>query len=159
MPNHKNMNALELKLPPVPLAMIFGGAMWLAAVSLPAFAFALPGHIAVACLLGGLGIICALAGIVAFRHAMTTFNPMQPGAAAVLVTSGAYRLSRNPMYVGLLLVLGGWAVFLSHALGFLFLPAFVAYMNRFQIAPEENALSSKFGEDFAAYQQSVRRWL
>lgn len=159
MPSPGNGNALELKVPPVPLAMIFGGAMWLASVRLPAFALALPEHLAVACILGGLGVICALAGIVAFRHAMTTFNPMQPGAAAVLVTSGVYRLSRNPMYVGLLFALGGWAVFLSHALGFLFLPAFVAYMNRFQIAPEEKALSSKFGEDFVAYQRSVRRWL
>ncbi|TRZ96781.1 MAG: isoprenylcysteine carboxylmethyltransferase family protein [Rhodocyclaceae bacterium] len=153
------MNSLELKVPPVPLALAFGGAMWLASVQLSAPAFVLPGRIAVSTTLGGLGLIFAITGMVAFRNAMTTFNPMQPGAASVLVTSGAYRLSRNPMYVGLLLTLGGWAVFLSHMLAFLFLPAFVAYMNRFQISPEEAALSSKFGKEFAAYKQSVRRWL
>ncbi|TRZ56580.1 MAG: isoprenylcysteine carboxylmethyltransferase family protein [Rhodocyclaceae bacterium] len=153
------MSALELKVPPVPLAFAFGGAMWLASAQLPVLAFALPGRIAVSTTLGGLGLIVAIIGIIAFRKAMTTINPMQPGAASVLVTSGAYRLSRNPMYVGLLLTLGGWAVFLSHTLALLFLPAFVTYMNRFQISPEEEALSSKFGKEFAAYKQSVRRWL
>lgn len=153
------MSALELKIPPVPLALAFGGAMWLVSVQLPGLAFALPGRIAVSATLGGLGAIFAIAGMIAFRNAVTTFNPMRPGAASALVTSGTYRLSRNPMYVGLLLTLGGWAIFLSHALAFLFLPAFVAYMNRFQISPEEEALSSKFGEEFAAYKQSVRRWL
>lgn len=133
--------------------------MWLASVQLPRLAFALPGRLVVATALGGLGLIFAVAGMIAFRIAMTTINPMRPGAASVLVTSGAYRFSRNPMYIGLLLTLGGWAVFLSHSLAWLFLPAFVAYMNRFQISPEEEALSSKFGQEFAAYKQSVRRWL
>ncbi|MCX7173499.1 MAG: isoprenylcysteine carboxylmethyltransferase family protein [Proteobacteria bacterium] len=153
------MNALELKIPPVPLALAFGGAMWLVSVQLPELSFALPGRVAVAAALSGLGGIFAISGMIAFRNAMTTFNPMRPGAASALVTSGAYRLSRNPMYAGLLLTLGGWSVFLSHTLAFLFLPAFVAYMNRFQISPEEKALSSKFGEEFAAYTQRVRRWL
>ena len=133
--------------------------MWVASVQLPGLAFSLPGRIVVATTLGVWGLVFAVAGMIAFRNAMTTFNPMQPGAASVLVTSGAYRLSRNPMYIGLLLTLAGWAVFLSHTLAVLFLPAFVAYMNRFQISPEEKALSSKFGKEFAAYKQSVRRWL
>lgn len=153
------MSALELKIPPVPLALAFGAAMWFASLQWPALALALPGRIAVSSALSGLGFVFAIAGMIAFRTAMTTVNPMRPGAAAVLVTSGVYRLSRNPMYVGLLLTLGGWAVFLAHTLAFLFLPAFIAYMNRFQISPEEEALSSKFGKEFAAYQQSVRRWL
>ena len=63
------------------------------------------------------------------------------------------------MYVGLLLMLLGWAIFLAHLMTFAFLPIFVAYMNRFQISPEERALSSKFSEHFTFYQQSTRRWL
>jgi protein-S-isoprenylcysteine O-methyltransferase Ste14 len=62
------------------------------------------------------------------------------------------------MYLGLLLVLAGWAAVLSHVLAFLFLPVFVAYINRFQITPEERVLSVKFGEAFAAYTQAVRKW-
>jgi protein-S-isoprenylcysteine O-methyltransferase Ste14 len=105
------------------------------------------------------GFAFALAGAVAFRKAATTLNPMRPATASALVTSGIYRFSRNPLYVGLLLALSGWTVFLSHALGLLFLPTFVAYMNRFQIAPEEHVLAEEFGAGFAAYKQSVPRWL
>jgi protein-S-isoprenylcysteine O-methyltransferase Ste14 len=63
------------------------------------------------------------------------------------------------MYLGFLLVLTGWAGYLSHVLPFLFLPAYVGYMNRFQIAPEERMLAAKFGRDYEAYRQAVRRWL
>jgi protein-S-isoprenylcysteine O-methyltransferase Ste14 len=63
------------------------------------------------------------------------------------------------MYVGLLLALTGWAIFLSHTLPFLLLPVYVAYMNRFQISPEERALSAKFGDEYETYKQAARRWL
>jgi protein-S-isoprenylcysteine O-methyltransferase Ste14 len=63
------------------------------------------------------------------------------------------------MYLGFFLILIGWAIFLSHALSVLLLPAFVWYMNRFQIEPEERALASLFGEAFEAYRTRVRRWL
>ena len=61
------------------------------------------------------------------------------------------------MYLGFLLVLTGWAVYLSNAFAVLLLPAFVAYMNRFQIKPEEPALLAKFGPRFAQYMAAVRR--
>ena len=63
------------------------------------------------------------------------------------------------MYLGMLSVLTGWAVFLSHSLPFLLLPLFVLYMTRFQIVPEERALSAHFGDEYSSYMQSVRRWL
>jgi protein-S-isoprenylcysteine O-methyltransferase Ste14 len=63
------------------------------------------------------------------------------------------------MYVGFLLALTGWAIFLSHPLSFLLLPVFVVYMNRFQIMPEERVLSAKFGKEYDRYKQGVRRWL
>ena len=75
-----------------------------------------------------------------------------------MVTSGVYRVSRNPMYAGLLLGLAGWALHLAHPLPFVVLPLFVAYLNRFQIAPEERWLAERFGADFTAYQSRVRRW-
>lgn len=122
-------------------------------------AFRLPWRAIVAVAFVSAGFIIGLAGVVAFRRASTTVNPTKPGAASAMVTSGVYRLSRNPMYLGLLFALTGWAVFLSHALAFAFLPVFAAYMNRFQISTEERALSAKFGSEFDAYKQSVRRWL
>ena len=92
-------------------------------------------------------------------RAGTTVNPIKPETAGSLVVSGIYRRTRNPMYLGFLLGLAGWAVFLSNALAFIFLPVFVLYLNRFQIRREERALASVFGKDFAAYQSKVRRWL
>ena len=76
-----------------------------------------------------------------------------------LVATGLYAYTRNPMYLGFLLVLLGWAVFLSSILAFLFLPAFIVYMNHFQIEPEERALATLFGQAFAAYKARARRWL
>jgi len=151
--------ALELKVPPAALVLIFAVAMWLVSVYEPSLAFTLPWRAAVAVAFVGVGIIISLVGVVAFRNAKTTVNPTKPGTTSTMVTSSVYRFSRNPMYAGFLLALIGWAAYLSHALALALLPAYVAYMNRFQIAPEERALSAKFGPAFAAYKQSVRRWL
>jgi protein-S-isoprenylcysteine O-methyltransferase Ste14 len=63
------------------------------------------------------------------------------------------------MYLGFLFALLGWAVFLANWASALLLPAFVAYMSRFQIQPEERALAERFGPAYLAYSQSVRRWL
>jgi len=153
------MNALELRIPPVALSLFFAGVMWLASAQFPVMSFAIPARLVISIALCGIGMVFVLVGVVAFRGVGTTVNPMQPGAASTLVRSGIYRFSRNPMYVGFLFSLGGWAFFLAHALGFILLPAFVIYMNRFQISPEERALSLKFGKQFAAYNQSVPRWL
>lgn len=133
--------------------------MWLVSASVPSLTFNLPWRTAVAVAFVGAGVIISLLAVVAFRKAKTTVNPTKPGTTSAMVTSGIYRLSRNPMYVGFLLALTGWAAFLSHILAFAFLPAFVAYMNRFQISPEERALSANFGSQFATYRQAVRRWL
>ena len=92
-------------------------------------------------------------------RARTTINPVKPSSASSLVITGIYRLTRNPMYLGSLFILLGWAVFLANVLAFLLLPGFVLYINRFQIIPEETALSGIFGSEFATYKANVRRWL
>ena len=153
------MNALELKVPPLAIVLVLAGAMWFAARQLPSLAVTLPWRHGLAITISGVGILFLLAGIYAFQKAKTTLNPTTPNATSSIVASGVYRVSRNPMYVGFLLALTGWAVFLSHPLPFLFLPVYVVYMNRFQISPEERALSAKFGEDYDQYTQRIRRWL
>ena len=153
------MQALELKVPPVALALFFVVAMWLLSASVPSLSWALPWRAAVAPLLVSTGLAIALAGVLEFRRAKTTVNPFIPEATSAIVTSGVYRLTRNPMYLGLLLALIGWAVWLSHLVVFALLPVFVLYMNRFQIQPEERALSRKFGGRFLDYTRSVRRWV
>ena len=153
------MRALELKLPPPALALLIAVAMW--GISLATSRFEMPEALrfAAVALFAVVGFGIAISGVLAIRRARTTISPIKPEAATSLVTSGVYRFTRNPMYLGLCFVLLAWAVFLSSAWAFLGPGAFVLYINRFQIAPEENALSKLFGPAFAKYQSKVRRWL
>lgn len=153
------MPALELKIPPVPLAVVFAAAMFGLSWLTPSAHFVATGNQVVAPALAVLGAGVALAGVVRFRANKTTVNPLTPTASSMIVSDGVYRFSRNPMYLGFLLALTGWAVYLSNAFAALLLPAFVAYMNRFQIKPEEQALLAKFGPRYAQYLATVRRWL
>lgn len=105
------------------------------------------------------GAIPGLSGVVAFIQHKTTANPHKPDNASKLVITGVYQFSRNPMYLGLLLWLVGWGVYLSSFTSMLFLPLFVLYMNQYQIIPEEKVLTELFGNDYKNYQQRVRRWL
>ena len=89
----------------------------------------------------------------------TTINPLRPHNASAIVSHGIYRYTRNPMYVGLLMFLTAWAVWLSNLLAFAVLPVFVACLTRLQIIPEERILTEKFGETYTRYAQNVRRWI
>ena len=153
------MRFLELKIPPVVTFLLVGGLMWVVARTGSGFGFSLPARRPVAAVLALVGVAIAVLAVVSFRRARTTVHPLHPEAASVLVASGVFRLSRNPMYLSLLLVLLGWAVFLANALAFVFPVVFIPLMNRLQIIPEEKALAAKFGPAFAAYQSKVPRWL
>lgn len=153
------MSWLELKVPPPLVALLVGVLMWLvsslvAPVEVP-FAARVGVAVALACAALGLGV----SGMVAVWRAKTTMNPTRPSATSALVTSGAFRFTRNPMYLSLLLYLLAWGVYLSNVLALLFLPVFVLYITQFQIRPEERALSSLFRQEYAAYRERVRRWL
>jgi protein-S-isoprenylcysteine O-methyltransferase Ste14 len=133
--------------------------MWVIARLVPGGSFSVPGSLGIAVSFALAGLAVAVAGVVSFRRARTTVNPMRPETASHLVMSGIYRRTRNPMYLGMLLVLVGWALFLANALAFVFPIAFVLLMNRLQIVPEEAALAARFGAEFADYRAEVRRWL
>lgn len=106
-----------------------------------------------------MGLAISLLGVVNFKRARTTVDPRRPAEATTLVTSGLYRYSRNPMYLGVLLVLIGWALFLGNLVSVLFIVGFALFINRYQILPEERLLQEKFGADFMAYKARVRRWI
>jgi protein-S-isoprenylcysteine O-methyltransferase Ste14 len=153
------MNALELKLPPPILGLLIGAGMWGLSVLTPAFAWHPPYQRKIALLLVLAGSVSTVLGAVTFRRAGTTVSPIRPQATSVLVSTGIYRFSRNPMYLGLSLVLIGWSLVLGNSLSLGGVAVFVMYLNRFQITPEERALTAKFGNEFTAYQRRVRRWL
>ena len=152
------LNALELKVPPLALVFLFGALMWLVS-AYSVFTIALPWRSALAFIFYTGGSAIVLAGILTFRRMKTTVNPLTPEATTTMVTSGICRFTRNPMYLGFLLILVGWAIADSNLLAFAFLPLFVWYMNRFEILPEERALGAKFSETFTRYKRSVRRWV
>lgn len=153
------MHALELKIPPPIVALLVAASMWLARGYAPSLGLVIRWRSALAIALVIFGVALALAGVLAFRKAKTTVNPTRPEATSTVVATGIYRLTRNPMYLGMLMVLFGWALFLANAISFLILPLFVLYMNLFQIRPEERVLSEHFGSEYASYMRSVRRWL
>jgi protein-S-isoprenylcysteine O-methyltransferase Ste14 len=157
-PTLTTMRLLELKIPPVALGIMLGVLIWVAGW-IPTLGFTLPAAGLIAIGLGAAGVIIAIAGVVSFHRARTTVNPLHPESASTLVATGIYRLTRNPMYLGMLLILLGWAVFVGNAFALVIALAFVPLMNRLQIAPEERALTAAFGPAFTAYQSAVRRWL
>lgn len=153
------MNALALKVPPVAQVIITAAAMYGVSKMVPALTFSLNGSTALAVALGVMGLSLGIMGVTQFRIAQTTPNPQALEKVSSLVTSGVYQYSRNPMYVGLVLILLGWAFYLSHLLAFVLLPIFILYITRFQIQPEEQMMARKFGKTYQDYLNKVRRWI
>ena len=153
------MRWLELKIPPPLVTLAFALAMWGVSRLTPELVFRVPLARSIAVALAVLGVLQAIAGIVAFRRARTTVNPMKPETTTSVVSTGIYRTTRNPMYLGMANVLAGWAVYLSNPVAALLLAGYVLYMNQFQIKPEERMLLAKFGPEFTQYMSRVRRWI
>ncbi|HTE39818.1 MAG TPA: isoprenylcysteine carboxylmethyltransferase family protein [Steroidobacteraceae bacterium] len=153
------MRALENKIPPPIVVIVCALLMWGIARATPGIAIDLSIRIFAACALVLLGGVFCVSGIISFRVAKTTVNPLKPETATSLVSSGVFRISRNPMYVGFAFFLLAWAAFLAAPWALFGVLGFVLYMIYFQIAPEEQALAALFGPEYAAYQAKVRRWL
>ncbi len=150
---------LQLRVPPLAVTAIAGGFGWVSGRLFPALQLESGARAWLAGTLGLLGVTCSVLGVAAFRRARTTVNPITPDATKALVVSGVYRVTRNPMYLGFLFLLLAEIVWLANPVAFLVAPAFVLYLNRFQIVPEEIALRSRFGTEFHSYAAQVRRWI
>ena len=153
------MHWLDHKIPPPVIGALVAAGMWAVAEVGPQFDLALQARYIVAGALVAVGLAFDLLGLIAFRASRTTINPLRPERSTALVTGGVYRVTRNPMYVGMALLLLAWAVYLSSLLAFAGPVVFVLYITRFQIQPEERALQAIFGEDFGRYAARIRRWL
>jgi protein-S-isoprenylcysteine O-methyltransferase Ste14 len=152
-------SSLELRVPPLAVALIAALLMWLLARWTPRLDWVTHWRLGAALSLLAAGVLVAVAGVLEFHRARTTVNPTKPEAASSMVRAGIYRHTRNPMYLGMLFALAAWAVWLASPAAFAVLPAFVVYLNRWQIEPEERVLAGLFAGEFAAYRRSVRRWL
>ena len=153
------MATLEHKVPPPLVAALVAAGMWGIAGLGPRLPIARgPAWLAVAILVTT-GLAFDVLGIMAFRASRTTVNPLKPERASALVTGGVYRVTRNPMYVGMVFLLLAWAVYLSAVLPFAGIVVFILYITRFQIQPEERVLKGIFGDEYSTYATRVRRWL
>jgi len=139
--------------------LILATLMWLATHYAPFYVWPHPPWNRVGLMLIGLGLSIDLWSLFLFFRAKTTINPMKPANSGMLVSHGMYRISRNPMYLGLLLLLSGWAIYLGDTVTFIGPPLLVYILNRQQILPEERILEHIFGEQYRQYCRRVRRWL
>ncbi|MCV0428782.1 MAG: isoprenylcysteine carboxylmethyltransferase family protein [Roseibium sp.] len=150
---------MQLKVPPVAVFLIAMLLLYAGATVLPQFNLSFPGQAFIAMLFVVAAILPGGQAVLAFVKNKTTVNPTTPDRATTLVTDGFYRLSRNPMYLGLLCLLLALAVFYGTLTALIIVPAFIWYMTEFQIKPEEDALRRIFGADYSSYQKRVRRWI
>jgi len=150
---------LNMLIPP-PAALLVGIALiWALSEWLPATGFDLPGRAWVAGLLFAAGLGLMIVAAWSLEKAHTTINPIWPDHAKHLVTSGIYRFSRNPIYVGDAIILAGMVVWFGNWLGLAVVALFVLFVDRVQIRAEEAALHTLFDERYDDYKRRVRRWL
>lgn len=150
---------LSLKIPPLALGIISALLIWLIDRKMPLYQAEFVCQNIMAGVISCAGLIVSLAGILAFKKRKTTIDPRYPAKANKLVINGIYKYSRNPMYLGMLLAIVGFVIFLGSLPGILIIILFVIFITRYQIQPEEIALQNKFGDVYIDYTKHVRRWL
>src|ERR1044071_2701900 len=133
--------------------------MWGAARGFPDLTAFYAGRLFIVGAVSFIAVGIIVAGVLEFRRAKTTVDPVHPEEASVIVDTGIYGVTRNPMYLGILLLLAAGGAFLANAVPPAGPVLFVLYMNRFQIGPEERALTQVFGDPYRAYLARVSRWI
>jgi len=146
--------AINRNIHPPILALIFIGLAlllgWLIPIALPAFVE----WIGLGLIL--IGLVLAFGAFNEFRKAHTTLDPH--GSVKAFVTQGIYQFTRNPIYLGFLLMVIGFPLNSGSYSGLVVAPFFMVTMNRLVIEKEEAYLEKKFGEAYTGYRSRVRRW-
>ena len=153
------MRYFELRFPPTLVWITVGAAMWVIASLPPLWPPSSSVRLSASVILLVIGIAISQSAIIEFRRAQTTVNPLKPETSTSLVSTGIFARTRNPMYLGMLIGLLAWTVYLASALAWLGPVAFALFITRFQIIPEERVMHSIFGSAFSEYSKRVRRWL
>ena len=150
---------MNIRIPPPVYMILFGVLMWFLAHSPYALIVDIPFKRAAAGILIAAAIAIDIIAIRQFNASSTTINPYRARKSSALVTHGIYRYTRNPMYVGMLLMLCGWGLILESVSNVLLIAGFVVTLTLAQIRHEEEVLESLFPDEFEAYRRKVRRWI
>ncbi len=150
---------LELKVPPPVIALLCVLGMYFLDRVFPSFGGGASTAWLIAVVLVTLASLIAIMALVQFKRARTTIHPNVPHNTRQIVTSGVYSMTRNPMYLALVMMIFAAGIAMQNSAVFLFVPASVWYLNRYQIVPEERILESKFGDQYRAYKAKTRRWI
>ena len=153
------MNSLELKVPPVLVFALALAAMLVLPTLCDNCLMDGPLLKPIAALIATCGTFISFIAARHFRHHHTTLLPMRPHEATTLVNTGLFRHSRNPMYLGMAIILSATSIWLGDLASLIYVAAFIIYLTRFQVIPEERSLLKIFGADYQAYCQRVRRWI
>jgi len=150
---------LETKIPPPVYGLLTAISIWGLDTLLPSLALIPSGHKPIGIVIILAGFSLDLMALMQFTRQHTSVNPLHPDKADHIVINGLYHYTRNPMYLGLLVALIGWCVYLGNIASFVCLPIFVWLLTRMQILAEERILAEKFGQSYTDYLKQVRRWI
>lgn len=150
---------MKLLIPPPVQAIICAAGMWVVSQRFPSldFTFAFQQYLAIA--ICALGILIDLVSVGLFAKLKTTVSPFSPHKTEKLVTTGFYQYTRNPMYLGMVVILTGLGIWLGNFGSFILIPGFMWFVTHFQIIPEEEILREKLGDEYENYTKRVRRWI
>lgn len=149
---------MKLRIPPPLVMLIFACLMYVLNRFLPFGTFDFFGRKELAIFLISLAFIVMALAIFQFLRAKTTTNPIILTKTSSLVTTGIFKYTRNPMYLGMLLILLAFGLKLGNAFNTLLAAGFVYFMNHFQIENEEKALTELFNKEYTMYCKATRRW-
>ena len=105
---------------------------------------------------GFCGLALAASGVISFKKAGTAIRPFE--SSTFLVTDGLYRYTRNPMYLGMVILLIGVATYLGSLTPYIVIPVFFLIIQQCFIKHEEPFLENIFGQEYLDYKDKVRRW-
>tara|TARA_B000000475_G_scaffold124003_1_gene100216 strand:- start:2715 stop:3161 length:447 start_codon:yes stop_codon:yes gene_type:complete len=148
---------METKIPPPIVTLVFGLSIYFSRGIFQAVEIKYSFYIGILLLILGLAVL--IFAVRLFRKDKTTVNPLSPEQATKLVTDGIFKYSRNPMYLGMALILCSIAVIFNLIGGIVLVALFCFYITKFQIIPEERAMSNLFSQDFDKYKEATRRWI
>ena len=147
----------KLKIPPPILVIILITSIYFSSDKLDLIS--IPYRTLFSIVILSIGILVIINPVVKFIKSKTTVNPVEFKNVEKLVTSGIYKYSRNPMYLGMIMIIISTTVYYLNFYSLLTPFIFYFWINRFQIKREEVFLEEKFGQEYLSYKTKTRRWI